>query len=140
MYYSHLCSNDEFDHFYNGTVALADKQSSGLPQFPRQRQGLARLDSEIAQHKFPNAKAYYRQIYFEVSDLLVGVLKDRFSSQCVSSVFALEKTLLSATNGDHYEKCITQLQASCFKDDFNLTELANHLPLLQDVIKKALPQ
>ena len=50
---------------------------------------------------------------------------------------ALESTFLSAENGSSYRSHVSQLKSSCFKDDLNVENLARHLVLLQDMIKKS---
>ena len=133
VYYKRLRSDEEFNRFYDGTVAMAEKHTIGQPQLP------VWLDSGSAQHAYPTAKAYYRQLYFEACDLLAGALEERFSSQRISSVLAIESTLLNAANGKSFESNVKQLAESCFNDDVNLSDLGRHLPILQDVIKKGAP-
>ena len=139
VYYKRLRSDEEFNRFYDGTVAIAEKHTIGQPQLPRYRRQPVRLDSGSAQHAYPTAKAYYRQLYFEACDLLAGALEERFSSQRISSVLAIESTLLNAANGKSFESNVEQLAESCFNDDINLSDLGRHLPILQDVIKKGAP-
>ena len=64
---------------------------------------------------------------------------DRFECQHISSVLTLEQTLLKAANGDEYHNEISLLQESCYQDDINWSDSGRHLPLLQDIIKKATP-
>lgn len=78
-------------------------------------------------------------MYFEAWDLLSGALEERFSSQRISSVLVLETILLRAANSEDCDSQIKELQATCFKDDLSASDLAKHLPLLQDVIKKGTP-
>lgn len=54
-------------------------------------------------------------------------------------MLAMQNVLLNVANGDNFQGDITQLAASCFKDDVNLSDLSGHLPILQDVIKKCTP-
>ena len=118
---------------------MAVKHRIGQPQLPRYKRQPAQLDGGSAPHAFATARVYYRKLYYEACDLLVGVLEERFSSQHISSVLAMENALLNAANGDDFQGDITQLAASCFKDDVNPLDLARHLPILQDVIKKGTP-
>lgn len=49
---------------------------------------------------------------------------------------AVKDSLLKAANGEDFLINVTQLAESCYTDDVNLSDLARHLPLLQDVIMK----
>ena len=62
--------------------------------------------------------------------------ENRFSDQRISSVMAIEHTLLKAANGEDYSCEIVLLKESCYKNDIEWSDLSRHLPILQDVIKK----
>ena len=45
----------------------------------------------INTHVFTTPVSYYRKIFFEACDLLRGELEQRFSSQHITSIIAIEK-------------------------------------------------
>ena len=51
----------------------------------------------------------------------------------------LESLLLNAANGNAYQTCIDQVKQTPYKDDVNFDDLARHLLILLDIIKKADP-
>ena len=68
-------------------------------------------------------------------------LEDRFEqSKVLPSVLALEHLLIVAANGRNYEEYLDNVSKSCYKDDFNSSNLRKQLPLLVDVIKNATPK
>ena len=70
----------------------------------------------------------------------VGELDERFEqSKVLPSVLALEKLLISAANGKTYDEYLKTIRESCYKEDFNFSELQKQLPLLVDVIKHGTP-
>jgi len=72
-----------------------------------------------------------------VCDLLLRELEDRFEqSRVMPSVLALEHLLITAAN-KNYEEHLDKISKSCYKDDFNFSNLKKQLPLLIDVIKNA---
>ena len=50
----------------------------------------------------PTPTVYYPQLYFKACDLLAGALEERFNSQRISTVLAIESALLNAVNGEVY--------------------------------------
>ena len=54
------------------------------------------------------------------------------------TVLALEQTLLLAANGENCQNEVALLEGSCYKNDIDWLDLSRHLPLLQDVLKKAI--
>ena len=72
--------------------------------------------------------------------MLIGELNDRFEQQnLLPPVLALESVLLNAANGLNYQDQLTVVQQSCYKDDFNFSQLESQLGMLADAIKVALP-
>ena len=138
-YFHRLRSEKEFDYLYDVTVQIAEQHAIGKPELPRYRRRPSRFEDGVGPHEYPSARAYYRHIYFEACDLLSAELNDRFKSQHIPSVLAVEQTLLKAANGDDYQSEIALLEESCYKNDIDWSDLNRHLPLLQDVIKKATP-
>ena len=51
----------------------------------------------------------------------------------------LESLLLNAANGNAYQTYIDQVKQTPYKDDVNFDDLARHLLILPDIIKKADP-
>ena len=97
------------------------------------------LDQGTKPHEFEAPRDYFRQQYFEACDLLLGELDDQFDQKSVlSSVMALENTLLNSANGLNYEEELAILEESCYKEDFDFTKLKCHLALLADTIKLAI--
>ena len=98
------------------------------------------MDSGSSPHQFSTPKDYFRSLYFQVCDLLLGELDKRFEqSRVIPSVLALEELLLSAANGESYEEHLQSVCKSCYKEDLNLPQLQKQLPLLVDVIKHGTP-
>ena len=54
-------------------------------------------------------------------------------------MLALESVLLNAANGLNYKDQLAIVQQSCYKDDFNFSQLESQLGLFADAIKVALP-
>ena len=138
-YYLQLRSGAELTKFYDDTVQIAKNHKIGEPQLPRLRRLLKRLDSDSNPHVFTSVKDYYRQNYFELCDLLIGVLAERFSQQHMAPILSLEQLLITVANAEPLEDNTEKLSLSCFKEDVNVADLKNQLPLLLDMIRKACP-
>ena len=138
-YFRRIRSDEEFNRFYDDTVALAQEHNINQPELPRYRKRPSRYESGSEQHHYSSPRAYHRHLYFEACDLLYAELGNRFDRQLNSSVLALEQTVIKAANGEDYQSSIKELEKSCYKDDIILSDLVRHLPLLQDVVRKGVP-
>ena len=128
-FFKRMHSDEEFNNFYDDTVASALEHKINQPELPRYRKRPTRYESGSEQHRYSSPKAYHRHLYFEACDLLCAELGNRFDHQLNSSALALEQILIKAANGD-YQTSIKELEKSCYKDDIVLTDLARHLLLL----------
>lgn len=139
-FYSRIRKEEEFDHFYERVVKKAQSVKIESPIVPRYRRAPRRVDSGSAPHQFSTPKHYFRSLYYQVCDLLLGELEKRFEqSRVIPSVLALEKLLLTAANGESYEEHLQYICKSCYKEDLNVLQLQKQLPLLVDVIKHGTP-
>ena len=89
-YYKCVHSEEEFDCFYDKTVATSKELNIGEPDLPRQRRRPARYYSESFLHVHCSVKAHYHAIYYEACDLLSGELERRFENQHVPAVLSIE--------------------------------------------------
>ena len=138
-YFKRISSHQEFDHFFDATVRLAEQHCIGKPELPRNRRRPARYQEGSESHQFPTTRDYYRHIYFEACDLLSGELESRFESQHMPPVLAMEQALLKAGNGEDFSSEIDTLKDSCYRNDIEWSAVSRHLPLLKDVVVKAAP-
>ena len=98
------------------------------------------MDDGSSPHQFAMPKDYFRSQYYQTCDLLLGELDKRFEQSRVKpSIVALEKLLISAASREPYEEHLQTIRESCYKEDFDFSELQKQLPLLPDVIKHGTP-
>ena len=108
-----------------------------MPELPRYRRPPAQIDDGSKPHHFSTPQEYYRQIYYQVCDLLLQELADRFDqSEFLPEVLGLESLLLKAANGGNCESELESVQNGCFASDLKLPSLEKQLPLLVDVAKQ----
>ena len=97
-------TDDAYDTFYSQIVAES-KDLTSAPILPRQRRPPRQIDSGSASHVFTDPKSYFRKLYFEVLDIVIGELKNRFCQECGMLIAAkLEKILVDAANGTFNSK------------------------------------
>ena len=118
-YYGRLRSEEKFDKFFAVTVKVANQHAIGQPELPRYRCRPSRLEDGSKPQRYSTAKAYYRHIYYEACDLLIGELEKRFECQHIQSILAMEQLLLKAANGDGYEIELGLLAESCYRNDID---------------------
>ena len=77
-------------------------------------------------------------MFLKVCDPLIAELEDRFKNQHISSVLSIEQALIKVSNGGDFEGEIAHRRKLCYKHDiFYWPDLTQHLPMLQDFMKKA---
>ena len=70
QFFKRTRSDENFNKFYDKSVADADKHNIGHPELPRYRRRPTWFENWSDPHVFTSAKAYFRYIYFEAGDLL----------------------------------------------------------------------
>ena len=102
-FYRRQRTEQAFKQFFKVTVTKAQDLQIGMPELPRYsyRRTPAQIDDGSQPHQFSTPKEYYRQIYYQVCDLLLQELADRF--EFLPEFLRLECLLLKAANGDNYE-------------------------------------
>ena len=95
-FYRRQRQDDAFDKFFEGVV----NDSQGYRRTHLRRPPIKFGGSN--QHEFGNPLAYYRKQYFEVLDLLIQELSDRFQQKDVMQpVLAIEALLMKSANGEN---------------------------------------
>ena len=130
-----LRSDSTFIQFYQGTL----KEAEGLteePKLPRQRQIPKRLDAGSCNHSYATPEAYYRQLYFEVIDLVTNEMKQRFDQPTFTILQEIEKLLLDSCSGKLVQPSATFQKM--YESDFpRIDRLSLQLSMLPDLIKTA---
>ena len=94
----------------------------GLPSLPQNKWAPRRLNEGSSPHQFSTPKDYFHSHYYQVCDLLLRELKNRFEqSKVLPSVLALEHLLIAAANSRKYEEHLDNVSKSCYKYDFNFS-------------------
>ena len=90
---------EEFDRFYAKALAFAEEHKRP-----------SRYDDESEPHYFSNEKQYYRKMYYEVCDLILGELEDRFNTLHLQPVLCMEQILLKAANKQEFEPEVRKIE------------------------------
>lgn len=131
-YYKRLRSDEEFNNFYDGVVKESEGKTEA-PSLARQRKTPARLDDGAAGHCFSSPKAFHRQQYFEVLDLLHQELLRRFDQKSFSLLRDVEQLLLRAANANHF--VIAETISDIYAEDLDMERLELQLKMLPDLVK-----
>ena len=109
---------------------------TAAPCLPRYRRPPRRLDEvSSTSHEFTSTESYFRQLYFEVLDLLINELRRRFQQKRgMPVVVVIEKLLLDAANGNLDSTDIPE-ELQLHKNDLDLSRLKYQLLMLPDVIR-----
>jgi hypothetical protein len=118
---------EKFNAFWDRVKLLGKKNGVQEPELPRKRKAPSRYEQGKAlpeYHKTP--EDYYRQIYYEAIDFLMGTIRERFDQPDYKMYVNCEQLLLKAAKGEDYKSefdKVTQFYGS----DFNPSSLQCHL-------------
>ena len=74
------------------------------PCLPRARWPPKRLDTGSEPHAYETPKDYYKQIYFEILDVLLNEISRRFDQATLKYPTCIEIILLKAANMETYQE------------------------------------
>ena len=120
-----------FNAFFSFVEKRRELLDVGSPRLPRRKKRPRRFDDGIAAAEYPSTcKDMYRQVYYEVLDLAVNSISDRFDQPGFIVDSNVERLLFKTCNGDEYQK---ELDAVCtfYKGDLQLNELAAQLEVFK---------
>ena len=82
-----------------------------------------------------NPSGHYRQLYFEIINIFVRSLKERFEQESFEHYAKMENVLLAAINGEElFEEGIALLRNE-YNDDLDIDTLVAELPVLKTFFK-----
>ena len=104
------------------------------PVLPRKRRVPKRTSEEAEGFHHQCPKEHYRQIFFEVLDVICNELVRRFDQKDFKMVVDLEQAIVRAGNGE--KGVLPEAIKHLYKYDLDMDRLATHLHMLQDVLKR----
>ena len=121
-----------FESFYSSVVEEA-RELTEDPVLPRQRHIPRRVDDGAPNHHFQTPEDFFRQQYFEVLDLLMNEITQRFNQPAFSVLHEMEKMIIDSCNGKTHaiSPNFEGLYAYCL----DIPKLKAQLSLLPDVLK-----
>ena len=121
--------DEMFKLFFQHVHKLCEQTGTEEPSLPRKRRAPARFEvGEGTCYFSSDIDEHYRRLYFEVLDLIVSGIQQRFNQPGYAIYQNLEDLLLNAANGKDYA---TDLKAvtDFYGDDFVKSELITQLQI-----------
>lgn len=130
-----LRSDEEFDHIFETTVSESQELDLDPLEEPRVRRPPKRFDfiPNAAPSVQLSAKDTLRKEYFEILDLQISELNERFDQEGFSVLVSFENILLDAARGKVIEETELKEKLGIFVDDFDVDRLHTQLGLLKTV-------
>ena len=101
------------------------------PTLPRKRKALQRYEIGTGESHFPEGvEECYRQIYFEVLDLAITCVKERFDQRGYCTYQVTESLLLKAVRSEDFTAEL-KFASSFYVDDFLVSTLQVQLQTLR---------
>ena len=121
-----------FKSFYSSVVEEA-RELTSEPMLPRQRHIPRRVNDGAPNHNFQSPEDFFRQQYFEVLDLLVSEITQRFNQPTFSILQEMERMIIDSCNGKTH--AISSNFEGLYADCLDIPKLKTQLSLLPDVLK-----
>ncbi len=124
-------TSESFDSFYQLVEALRVKFIADPAVLPRKRRAPKRIEIGEGESYFTDdVKAYYRIQYYEVLDLAVSAISDRFDQPGYITYSNLESLLIKAVNQEDYSKELESVM-DFYEGDFSKPDLETQLEILK---------
>ena len=130
-------SDEAFRAFYK-KVFEGSKDLKDAPCLARKRRPPKRIDDGSESHVFETPEDYYRKTYFEVIDIIVLELSQRFSQESLRIPLQIESTLLKATNmvSDVENGNIDETLLKFYAKDLDGKKLLRQIAMLPDLVNE----
>ena len=130
-------SDEAFRVFYK-KVFEGSKDLTDAPCLARKRRPPKRIDDGAESHVFETPEDYYRKTYFEVIDIIVLELSQRFSQESLRIPLQIESTLLKATNmvSDVENGNIDETLLKFYAKDLDGKKLLRQIAMLPDLVNE----
>ena len=118
---------DENFTFFALCNCFRECTNTNLPVLPRKKKAPRRFEigTEEGSHS-ATVEDHYRRGYFEVLDLAIAGISDRFNQLGYAIYNNLESLLVSAANSEPFNEQLTEVVAS-YEDDFDSSQLSAQL-------------
>ena len=127
-------NDEDFDLFWDKVNRMANDNDVDDPVLPRKRKAPQHLETGSAPAEFPaTTKDHYRRIFFEVLDLLIQAIADRFDQPGYRTYSSLQALLLKAAKKDDFSE---ELKTVCklYGSDLQASNLKLQLQILGNTI------
>lgn len=131
-------SDECFKSFYETTLSKKERfhEDVGEPEVPRKRKTPARFEHGSGVPSFPeSAEDLYRRIYFEVLDLMISAIEDRFKQPGFAAYSQLEDLLLKCLKSEDISDQVNYVRDN-YADDINVQQLLPQLDVFKVMIDK----
>ena len=128
---------EKFKLFFDKVVIYQKKFNVQDPALPRKYRSPSRFEvGSSSGHFHTTVEDHYRAVYYEVLDLVVEGIKDRFNQRGYSVFQHLEELLLKTCKG---ESTAAELDYVCtfYGNDIDRQQLDSQLPMLHELVKQA---
>ena len=98
---------EQFDLFWKLVLLKSMKLDISEPELPRKRKAPRRI--EIGSHFPATVEEHYRRYYFEVLDLAINSIKQRFDQSGYRMYQHLESLLLKTSNGENFDEDLKEI-------------------------------
>lgn len=122
-------NEDDYKLFFERLEILRAHTDTEEPCVPRRKRAPRRIEiGEGPGYHSASVEEHYRAQYYEVLDLAISSIKDRFDQPGYAAYKSVEELLMKAANSKDYSAELQKV-ITMYKDDFNELELSTQLQI-----------
>ena len=128
-----------FDRFYEKTKSAASELTAE-PTLPRYRHKPRRLADGSLPHRYDSVESCHRHMFYEVLEVLVGVIDKRFNQESLKVPRAIEASLIKACRSDQEGETddgplVPPAVEKLYAKDLDLKRLKRQMKMLPDLVR-----
>ena len=124
--------NERAFHSFYQSVVLEAKEFTNDHVLPRPKKMPKRHDGGGSSHIYENPEQFYRQKYYEVTDLVIAEIQRHFNQPTLTLLKEMETLLIESCNGKSVQ--LSSTIEELYQADLNIEKLKLQLAMLPDVI------
>ena len=112
-------TDEDFTAFFDVCNCFRERTNTNLPILPQKRKAPRRFEIGTGEETHSaTVEDHYCQAYFEVLDLAIAGISNRFNQPGYAIYNSLESLLVSAANNEQFNEQLTEVVAF-YEDDFD---------------------
>ena len=141
-YLNDLRTDEHFNKLFNDAKLMCETLDIEMPTLPRRRKTAKKINDYLrttadTDHVWDSPEQYYKQQFYQVIDIMIVQIKERFNQETLNYLISIEDLVISAAMGEEID--ISDDLTKKLDGDLNVSKLESELKLLPSFVKEVDP-